>query len=100
MRARLERYVGSCAARERARVRQRHGFTVRTPADAGDAAADYLAAAHDYASYRRIRSCQPEPFTRERERLAHEALVAKGGSVRTAPSLFLSPARDAGFCLR
>jgi hypothetical protein len=80
--ARLERDVRGRASRERARIGERLRFAMRTPAEAGDAAPDDLVAAHDYTSYRWIRSCEPELVLRQRERLAHEALVANRARVR------------------
>src|SRR5208337_4869077 len=85
MRARLERYVCSRAASERARIGKRLRFTVRTPSPARDAAADDFPAAHDYASYRRIWSGQAQAVARERERLAHEALVPHRGVIENPP---------------
>jgi uncharacterized protein (UPF0264 family) len=75
MSAGLERHVRGGAASERARVCKRYRLAVRTPAVARDAAPDDLVAAHDYASYRRIWSCEPQAVPRQRERLAHEAFV-------------------------
>lgn len=85
MGARLERYVCSRAASERARIRKRLRFAVRTPSAARDAAPDDFVAAHDYASYGRIWSGQAQSIPRHRQRLAHEALVANCGLIENPP---------------
>src|ERR1039457_43931 len=96
MGARLERYVCSRAASERARIGKRLRFAVRTPSPARDAAPDDFLAAHDYASYRRIWSGQAQAVARERERRAHEALVPGRGLIERPPAERYPPPRTRG----